>query len=275
MLILPDIFKRTWGIQSNPFWPNAIREVRRQSPDFLFLAEVYWDLEWELQQQGFDFCYDKRLYDRLREGHAKPVRKHLVAGLDYQSRLARFVENHDEARAAQGFSFPKHCAAAIVTYLTPGLRFIHEGQMEGRLFRISPHLVRAPAEPINEVVQGFYQKLLAILRLPLVRQGDWRLLDSLPCENSNHSNENIVTFQWQLTEGATLLAVVNLSEKPSQAFVKLIMPNRGDSENGTLYLMEDLLNPAQTSQEHSVTPENGFRFELPGWGVSVQLLVPT
>jgi hypothetical protein len=29
------------------------------------MAEVYWDMEWTLQQQGFDYCYDKRLYDRL------------------------------------------------------------------------------------------------------------------------------------------------------------------------------------------------------------------
>jgi hypothetical protein len=62
------------------------------------LAEVYWDLEWTLQQQGFDYTYDKRLYDRLRDGHARPVREHFHAGLDYQNKLARFLENHDEPR---------------------------------------------------------------------------------------------------------------------------------------------------------------------------------
>ena len=87
-------------------------------PDFCFMAEVYWDLEWTLQQQGFDYTYDKRLYDRLREGHARPVREHLHAGLDYQDKLARFLENHDEPRAAATFapgsdshtprSFPHH-----------------------------------------------------------------------------------------------------------------------------------------------------------------------
>ena len=49
------------------------------------MAEVYWDLEWTIQQQGFDYTYDKRLYDRLREGHARPVREHLHAALDYQT----------------------------------------------------------------------------------------------------------------------------------------------------------------------------------------------
>ena len=65
------------------------------------MAEVYWDLEWTLQQQGFDYTYDKRLYDRLREGHARPVREHLYAGLDYQVKLARFLENHDDPAPEQ------------------------------------------------------------------------------------------------------------------------------------------------------------------------------
>ena len=77
--------------------------VREQVPGFCFMAEVYWDLEWTLQQQGFDYAYDKRLYDRLRDGHARPVREHFHAGLDYQDRLARFLENHDEPRAAATF----------------------------------------------------------------------------------------------------------------------------------------------------------------------------
>ena len=36
-----------------------------------FMVEVYWDLEWTLQK-GFDYAYDKRVYDCLREGHARP-----------------------------------------------------------------------------------------------------------------------------------------------------------------------------------------------------------
>ena len=144
MLVLPDVFERTWGRQPQPFWPRATHRVREQSPDFCFMAEVYWDLEWTLQQQGFNYAYDKRLYDRLREGLARPVREHFHAGLDYQDKLARFLENHDEPRAAATFNPDIHQAAAIVTFLSPGLRFFHQGQFEGRKKRISPHLVRAP-----------------------------------------------------------------------------------------------------------------------------------
>src|SRR5262249_28138799 len=96
MLVLPDIFERTWKIRAEPFWPNAIRQAHDVNPDFKLMAEVYWDLEWTMQQEGFDFAYDKRLYDRLRDGHPGTVRGHLQAGLDYQNKLARFLENHDE-----------------------------------------------------------------------------------------------------------------------------------------------------------------------------------
>ena len=66
MLVLPEVFQRTWGVDPAPFWPKATAAVRGAHSAFTFLAEVYWDLEWTLQQQGFDYCYDKRLYDRLQ-----------------------------------------------------------------------------------------------------------------------------------------------------------------------------------------------------------------
>ena len=151
MLILPDVFERTWGRRPADFWSHGHRAgSRSRSPGFCFMAEVYWDLEWTMLQHGFDYAYDKRLYDRLREGAAGPVRDHLAAGLDYQDHLARFLENHDEPRAAATFPPGQHEAAAVVTYLSPGLRFFHQGQLEGRRVRISPHLVRAPTEPVDE-----------------------------------------------------------------------------------------------------------------------------
>src|SRR6476619_2810075 len=143
MLVLPDVFERTWGRRAPLFWPEATQRVRERFPRFRFMAEVYWDREWTMQQQGFDYAYDKRLYDRLREGHARPVREPFCAGLDYQDKLARFVENHDEPRAVATFPPEMHEAAAVITYLSPGLRFFHQGQLEGRRKRISPHLVRA------------------------------------------------------------------------------------------------------------------------------------
>ena len=197
MLLLPDVFERTWGIQAEPFWPKAIQRVREQFPDFCFLAEVYWDLEWTMQQQGFDYTYDKRLYDRLRDGHARPVHEHFQAGCDFQDKLARFLENHDKPRAAATFSPRVHEAAAVITFLCPGMRFFHQGQFEGRKKRISPHLCRAPNEPVNEELHRFYARLLNVLRQQVVRDGQWQLLECTPAWEGNPTWDCFLAFGWQ------------------------------------------------------------------------------
>lgn len=220
MLVLPDIFERTWGRRTQPFWPRATQAVREQVPGFTFMAEVYWDREWELQQQGFDYAYDKRLYDRLRDRHAKPVREHFWAGLDYQDKLARFLENHDEPRAASTFPPDVHEAAAAITFCSPGLRFFHQGQLEGRLKRISPHLGRAPLEPVDARLQEFYQRLLAALRQPVFRNGTWQLLDCAPGWEGNRTHDCLIAFGWQL-EHQTAVVVVNYAGNQSQAHVRL------------------------------------------------------
>src|SRR5262249_36697057 len=137
MLLLSDIFQRTWGERAGAYpaqeyWSEIIQAVRHSHPDFLFMAEAYWDLEWTLQQLGFDYCYDKRLYDRLEHEDANSVRGHLMASLDYQQKLVRFIENHDEPRALAAFPLAKARAAAVTTSTLPGAKLFHEGQFEGR-----------------------------------------------------------------------------------------------------------------------------------------------
>jgi hypothetical protein len=235
MLVLPDVFERTWGQRAPIFWPTAIRRVRNQVAVFTFMAEVYWDLEWTLQQQGFDYTYDKRLYDRLRDHHARPVREHFHAGLDYQDRLARFLENHDEPRAAATFSPEVHRAAAVITFLSPGLRFFHQGYFEGRKKRVSPHLVRAPNELIDLKLAQFYEKLLGMLQKPLLREGQWQLLECTPGWQGNWTHDCFLVFAWhglltptpppqegrEAPEADRLLVVVNYAPNQSQCHVRL------------------------------------------------------
>jgi hypothetical protein len=221
MLLLPDVFERTWGIRAEPFWPKATQRVRQFAPDFCFMAEVYWDLEWTLQQQGFDYTYDKRLYDRLRDGPARAVREHLQAGLDYQDRLARFLENHDEPRAATTFPPGKHEAAAVITYMSPGLRFFHQGQFEGRRKRISPHIRRAPEEPIDCQLVYFYDRLLSVLRESEVREGQWQLLECLPAWDGNWTADSFVAFAWQGDGDERLIVTANYAPHQSQCHARL------------------------------------------------------
>lgn len=261
MLVLPEIFERTWGRNAPAFWPRATQEVRKQVQGFCFLAEVYWDLEWTLQQQGFDYAYDKRLYDRLREGSAPAVRGHFRAGLDYQDRLARFLENHDEPRAAATFPREVHEAAAVASYLAPGLRFFHQGQFEGRQKRISPHLVRAPSERVDEPLQHFYERLLPVLRLPVVRDGQWRLLECAPAWDGNWTAECILAFAWERSAAERLLIAVNYASNPSQCYVPWPFP---DLTGRTLQL-KDLLSPAAYERNGADLSARGLFLDLPAW----------
>ncbi len=177
MLILPEVFERTWEIETEPFWPGAIRRVRQKRPGFVFMAEVYWDMEWNLQQQGFDYTYDKRLYDHLRDQRAGPVREHFRAAAEYQNKSARFLENHDEQRAAATFAGGVHQAAALLTFLCPGLKFFHHGQLEGWTRKIPVQLGRGPAQTNNSTLQEFYRQLLDFLRSTAVPHSHWQLLD--------------------------------------------------------------------------------------------------
>ena len=261
MLVLPDVFERTWGIRTAPFWPEATRRVRERSPDFCFMAEVYWDLEWTMQQQGFDYAYDKRLYDRLREGHAGPVRDHLRAGLDYQNKLARFLENHDEPRAAATFRREQHEAAAVVTFTSPGLRFFHQGQFEGRQKRISPHLGRAPDEPVNEPLHQFYERLLTLLRHAEVRDGEWQLLECAAAWEGNGTVNNLLAFAWQTPREDRLLVVVNYAPGQSQGYVRLPFADLGSRP----WELRDLLRDATYEREGDDLAARGLYVDLGPW----------
>jgi hypothetical protein len=268
MLVLPDVFARTWGREAPLFWPAAIDGVRQQVPGFTFMAEVYWDREWTMLEQGFDYAYDKRLYDRLREGQARLVRDHLRAGLDYQDKLARFLENHDEPRAATVFPADVHQAAAVITYLTPGLRFFHQGQFEGRRYRISPHLVRGPVEPVDEALQRFYERLLTILKDPVLRDGDWQLLECDPAWDGNPTHEVCLAFAWRGEGRDTLIVAVNFSAHPSQCHVRLPLAELP----GSRWDLQDQLRSASYAWSGDDLTGRGLYLDLRSWEACVYRL---
>jgi hypothetical protein len=264
MLVLPEVFERTWGIASAPFWPRVTQAIHSEVPGFLFMAEVYWDLEWTLQQQGFDYTYDKRLYDRLREGHARPVREHLCAAPAYQDKLARFLENHDEPRAAATFTREVHEAAAVITFLSPGLRFFHQGQFAGRRHRISPHLVRGPIEPPDLALQQFYDRLLGVLRQPIL-QTDWRLLECVPAWDGNWTWEGFIAFAWQSPGGQRLLVTVNYAGNQGQCYVRLPFTDLA----GRSVRFKDHMGPASYDRDGNDVLSKGLYLDLLPWNYHV------
>jgi hypothetical protein len=241
----------------------VIPQVRDKRPGFCFMAEVYWDREWTMQQEGLDYAYDKRLYDRLREGNARPVREHLKAGNDYQDKLARFLENHDEPRAAATFSREMHEAAAVITYLSPGLRFFHQGQLEGRRKRISPHLVRAPQESRDEAVERFYDRLLSVLRSATVRDGQWQVLECVPAWDGNWTSDCYLAWLWTGKTGGRRLVAVNYAGHQSQCYVRLPAQGAG------VVRFDDLMGSLAFERDGHDLDARGLYLDMPPWGYHV------
>jgi Alpha amylase, catalytic domain len=272
MLLLPEIIHRSWGDRSlpadgaapvdAPFWPDAIARVRSKFPEFKFMAEVYWDLEWTLQQQGFDYTYDKRLYDRLHAGDATGARAHLRADLEFQRKLVRFLENHDEPRAAAAFPWPTHQAAAMITFFVPGLRLLHEGQCEARRVRLSMHLGRRPVETADPATQAFYVRLLGCLSREEVRAGQWQLLDCRAAWEGNPTAERFIAMGWSGTNGSRLLVTVNYGPTQGQCFVALAWPNLA----GKQIHFRDLMSLATYDRDGNELAARGLYLDLPPWG---------
>lgn len=258
MLVLSDVFARTWQHLRGPsplhgeFWAEA----RAAVPGFLLLAEVYWDLEWRLQELGFDFTYDKRLYDRLLHGPADSVRGHLRAEPAYQARSARFIENHDEPRSAAAFGVRAPDAAVAMSTL-PGLRFYYDGQFEGRQVRLPVQLGREPDEPANHALAALYARLLSIVDSPIFHDGHdgaWALCD---VRRLDDTSANLLAWRWK-SASELRLVVVNLGETTAQAQVAVA----DDLPRESPIVFVDLLDGARYERDRQDLIDHGLYVRL-------------
>ena len=264
MLLLNNIFERTWGARAgekpkNDYWRTVIPAVKGKYGEFRFIAEAYWDLEWELQQQGFDFCYDKKLYDRMEHGDPESVRQHLLADLSYQEKMVRFIENHDEPRAAATFSPERGRAAGLAILTLMGAKLLHEGQIEGRKVRLPVFLSRRPTEQVDEELVTFYGRLLKATHPDVFRNGTWRL-----CERSgwpdNQSCQNLLTWCWT-KQDERYLVVINFRQEAAQARVQLPW----DELRGKEWRLQDVLSGESYDRSGSEMRDAGLYLELGPW----------
>jgi hypothetical protein len=266
MLLLNDVFTRTWGdragaVPDGEYWSEVIAAVRAVHPDFLFAAEAYWDMEWQLQQLGFDHCYDKRLYDRLVHDGAVSVRGHLTADLDYQRGLVRFIENHDEPRAAAELATQAERAAAVVVATLPGSTLWHEGQFEGWRTRLPVFLARRPEEPVDEELRDFHLRLIDAAAS--LRRGEWEL-----CAISGWPDDS--TFEqllsWCWTDAARrALVVVNHADAPASARVHLPWADL----SGARWVLRDLMGGELYERDGTELATGGLYVQLRPWAFHV------
>ncbi len=221
MLILNEVFSRTWsrfvaGLQppSEEFWTPAAAAI----PGFLWLGEVYWGMERRLQDLGFTFTYDKALYDLLRGEKPQEIQAHLRADLPYQNRLARFLENHDEARSATVFGVERLEAAETIFSTLPGMRFYHQGQLEGRRIHLPICLGSAAEEQINLQISACYAEILRLTNQEVFHAGEWRLLVVNPAGDA--SFQHLIAYQWR-SANAWKVVVVNYSRSVAQGHIAL------------------------------------------------------
>lgn len=268
MLLINDVFERTWGPYAGDcpveeFWTSLIREVKAVHPDFQFMAEAYWDLEWELQQQGFDYCYDKRLYDRLETGDVSLIRQHLQADTDYQSKLIRFIENHDEPRAASVFQSDKRKAAFLAVATLPGAHLFYEGQFEGRRTKLPVFLRRRPYEQTDEDSLTYHKRIMEIISSPAFHEGHWQLCECCGwADNDNYKYLLAWTWKW---EKEYYLSVINYRDQYSQGKVRFYWSELL-GKNWSLY---DLLSGVQYNRRGDEMHQPGLYVELPAWGVNL------
>ncbi len=267
MLVLNDIFQQTWGRDNrNPgypvpreeFWGQAVRQV----PNLVYMAEAYWDTEWTLQQLGFDFVYDKRLYDRMRAGHPHDVYLHLTAEMDYQRKLIRFIENHDELRSVTAFGKNKTRAAAALFSTLPGLKLFFHGQIEGKQIRLPVQLRQSKPETVDPEIQAFYEKLLPVINEEIFHAGVWKLKPVF--DNCDNTAANLIASTWKLGDSIKLV-IVNLSQHPSQGRVCF----QDDVSESHEYLLTDNLSGQSMTRSGILMAHPGMGFNLSGYQAQI------
>ena len=263
MLMMNGIFSSTWGtrageVPATEYWPAAIQAAKQVNPEFLFLAEVYWDKQQDLLAQGFDLCYDKDLYDELLIGSALSIKEHLQKTDAYKDQLLRFLENHDEERAAHEFIFEKHRAAAVLTATLPGAHLYHDGQREGRQVRVPVHVGRRIDEPNNEMTAAFYDKLFGFLDTTKLLEGEWKLVHTVTGLFRRESRQ-VLAWAWK-NDTSERFFVVNYSAHKAHVKVDFNLKN---AQNVTHQLVPGTANFEQKSSSVlSLDPWQVLAFEI-------------
>ena len=275
MLPLNNVFYNTWigvikkyGFErpKKEFWEEAISAVSKKRKDFIFIAETYWDLEWQLQKLGFDFTYDKRLTDRLVGGDVHSIKDHLRADIEYQKKSVRFLENHDEDRAVVKFGREKSVAAALAISTIPGMALFYDGQCDGKRVKLPLQLGREPEEKQDEKVKEVYKKIFSITKRKIFKEGNWQLLEPIAAGDKDNSFENLLAWKWNYIN-ETIIVVINYHNFTSRCRVKFDLKGKTDS-----IVLFDIFNEVEYQRSISEISEKGLFIELKSFGSHVFLI---
>ncbi len=258
MLVLRDYFHRHWfplatedwfnGRMPGEFWDEAVSAVKAVNPNFIFLAEAYWDKESALLGLGFDSAYEKKLYDALIARNAELATARLLRSVDTLKKSTFFIENHDEPRAAAVFDKPHHLAAAAFILALPGMALIHEGQMEGKRERLPVQRIHPLTDEQDDVeLKIAYEQLLKATNDEVFRKGEFQLF--------NNGVEGAVSF-YRAYEGRTVIYLGQISDawhQFSAVPLNITTPASAQNLQGDLQVTNLLTHQSKTLQEHNGT----------------------
>src|SRR5262245_5394437 len=150
------------------------------------------------------------------------------------------------------------------------MRFFHQGQLEGWKKRVSPHLVRAPDEPVDPRLDQFYRRLLGVLCRPAVRQGQWQLVEGSPAWEGNWTSDCFVAGAWSGAGEQRLLVAVNYAPNLSQCRLRPPFPGLA----GRRWRLKDLMGDAVYERDGDELAAHGLYLDVGPWQYHVFELAP-
>ena len=168
-------------------------------------------MEWDLQQQGFDFCYDKRLYDRIMavirwprgpiSAPTSPTSAASCASSKITTNLASLARLPQAPNALPPWPSPAF----------PGPPCGMRGSSRDAGSGFPVFLQRRPDEAPDLRLSAWYHSLLAVGRRARRPTRPWRLLDVTGWAD-NQTCHNLLAWSWSGgPRNDRFVVVVNLS----------------------------------------------------------------
>ncbi|MCH7972638.1 MAG: glycosidase [Bacteroidetes bacterium] len=268
MLPMNNVFQNTWPGPINKFnlkkpkiefWHDAIKQVKKVKPTFTLIAEVYWDLEAELQDLGFDFTYCKHYLDMFINNDLFGIINNLKSDFNYLKKLVLFLENHDEDRAVTALGINKSIAAAVSFLTMPGMKLIYDGQLDGEKIKCPIQLGRTSGEKGLKSIKDFYAKILPIVNDEIYKRGKFYVIQPSIFNEKDESNKNILAWYWQYNNEIKI-TIVNYSQKHSSCKIKI--PCNAFPQK---IVLKDLLSKANLKITSKKLTDEGFVVQLKGY----------
>ena len=272
MLVLPEVFERTWGRRAAPFWPEATQRVREQVPGLPLHGRG-------LLGPGVDAAAaGVRL--RLRQAALRPpARRARPAGARAPSAPGSTTRTSSpgswRTTTSRGRPRPSRRASTRPRRSSPSCRRAcasstrASSRADGSASRRTWSARRC--EPVDDGAAA------------VLRRGCSRCCGSRPCATASGGCSNarpawdgnwtwdcFIAFAGRAQDGQRLLVAVNYAPNQSQCYVRLPFADLA----GRAVRLKDLLGPASYDREGSDLVSRGLYLDLPPWGYHVFEVAP-